>query len=363
MSAIRETAANRPAGYEMLIQRYGLEVIPNWHRSFVATSGPHRIDTTSAVTEELYTSKYWPGELVGDHLEFALKYDGVNLAILESLCQAVEVEEVLAYVQSKPTGRYVRQLWFLYEFLTDTRLPIDDLKQGNYIDLLDAEKYYTVEPVRQIRRQRINDNLLGDRNFCPTIRRTEILSRFEEADLARRCQQVVSVYSPELLRRALSYLYTKETKSSFEIEQIKPSSKRAERFVALLQLAEREDFLEKSRLIDLQNRIVDSRYCDTDYRTFQNYIGQTVAWQNEKIHFACPKPENVTALMEGLVNAHTRMADGDVPAVVHAAAIAYGFVFLHPFQDGNGRIHRFLIHNILASRGFTPQGIMFPVSA
>jgi len=25
-------------------------------------------------------------------------------------------------------------------------------------------------------------------------------------------------------------------------------------------------------------------------------------------------------------------------AVIHAAAIAYGFVFLHPFEDGNGRL-------------------------
>jgi hypothetical protein len=49
--------------------------------------------------------------------------------------------------------------------------------------------------------------------------------------------------------------------------------------------------------------------------------------------------------------------------VVHAAAIAYGFVFMHPFEDGNGRIHRFLIHNILARRAFTPREIMFPVSA
>jgi hypothetical protein len=36
---------------------------------------------------------------------------------------------------------------------------------------------------------------------------------------------------------------------------------------------------------------------------------------------------------------------------------------MHPFEDGNGRIHRFLIHNILSRRGFTPAGIMFPVSA
>src|SRR5450759_3228003 len=57
------------------------------------------------------------------------------------------------------------------------------------------------------------------------------------------------------------------------------------------------------------------------------------------------------------------MKDGAVSPVIHAAAVAYGFVFLHPFEDGNGRIHRFLIHNILARSGFTPEGVMFPVSA
>jgi len=67
--------------------------------------------------------------------------------------------------------------------------------------------------------------------------------------------------------------------------------------------------------------------------------------------------------MDGLTAAHERMNAGDVSAVIHAAAIAYGFVFLHPFEDGNGRIHRFLIHNTLARRGFTPEGFMFPISA
>ena len=67
--------------------------------------------------------------------------------------------------------------------------------------------------------------------------------------------------------------------------------------------------------------------------------------------------------MQGLIKSHRRMGDGSVPPAVHAAISAFGFVFLHPFTDGNGRIHRFLIHNVLALRGFTPEGIMFPVSA
>ena len=357
------TSTNRLAGYAVFIERYDLGVIPNWHRSLVTTSGIHRIESSGGVIEEVYPPKYWPGDKLGDHLEFALKYDGTNLAILASLFEEVSEEDILEYVQSKPTGKYARRLWFLFEFLTGKSLPIDDLKQGNYIDLLDPDEYYTVTPTRQVRRQRVNNNMLGDSRFCPTVRRTDTLRDFEKADMSKRCRQVVSTYSTELLKRALGYLYTKETKSSFEIEHIKPTSTRTERFVALLQLAEHEDFCEKTKLIELQNRIVDSRFRDSEYRLSQNYIGEAVAWQKEEIHFACPKPEDLADLMEGLIAAHKRMDSGNVSAVVHAVAIAYGFVFLHPFEDGNGRIHRFLIHNILARRAFTPEGVMFPISA
>lgn len=353
----------RLAGYAALIEWYDLDVIPNWHKSLVTASGIHRIDSSGGVIEEVYPPKYWPGDTLGDHLEFALKYDGTNLAILASLFQKAAEEDLLEYVRSKPTGKYARRLWFLYEFLTGKTLPLDDLKRGNYIDLLEPDEYYTVTPGRQIRRQRVNDNLLGDSRFCPTVRRTDTLREFETADLPKRCRQVLSSYSPELLKRALGYLYTKETKSSFEIEHIKPTSTRTERFVALLQMAEQEDFCRKTRLIEVQNRIVDARFRDSDYRLSQNYVGETVAWQKGKIHFACPKPEDLADLMEGLTAAHERMNTGGVSAVIQAAAIAYGFVFLHPFEDGNGRIHRFLIHNILALRGFTPKGVMFPISA
>jgi Fic family protein len=299
---------------------------------------------------------------LGSHLEFALKYDGTNLLILSRLFAAVPQPELCAYIQSRPTGKYARRIWYLYEMLTGQRLPIEDLTQGNYVDLLEPDEYYT-SPGRAVQRQRIRDNLLGDARFCPTVRRTPKLAQFEQSNLSQRCRQIIEEYPLDLLKRALSYLYTKETKSSFEIEHIKPSATRTERFIALLQSAEKDDFFSKQPLILLQNQIVDERFQDHDFRGSQNYVGESISWQNERVHFVAPRPGDLPQLMAGMFASHARLGSEMVPPVIHAAIIAYGFVFMHPFEDGNGRIHRFLIHNILSRRGFTPPGIMFPVSA
>ncbi|WP_371877445.1 Fic family protein [Desulfomicrobium sp. ZS1] len=77
----------------------------------------------------------------------------------------------------------------------------------------------------------------------------------------------------------------------------------------------------------------------------------------------CPRPTDLPTLMDGLFAAHRIMLDGGLLSVIHAAVVSYGFVFIHPFEDGNGRIHRFLIHNIFFQRGLVPKGLMFPVSA
>ena len=353
----------RPAGYAYLLERYALAGMPHWHRSSVSTTGTHFSKIQDGFVTKVFRTQYWPGETAGNHLEFALKYDGVNLGLLAQIFAHVSQEELTAYIKSKPTGKYARRIWFFYEFLTGKQLPIDDITSGNYVDALDPRDYYTVKNGTNSRRHRIVNNLLGPQNFCPVIRRTEKLSRLDSSELRKRCEEIVTAYPPELLHRALSYLYSKETKSSFEIERIKPNASRTEKFIASLTLAEKEDFCEKKRLIELQNRIVDPRFKDSDYRVSQNYVGQTVAYQKEIIHFIGPRPDDLHDLMAGLIESHKRMKEGDVSPVIHAAAISYGLVFLHPFEDGNGRIHRFLIHNILSLQGLVPRGLMFPVSA
>lgn len=360
----------RPTGYAALTERYALTAIPNWHLSSVSMRASAQRVVGDGGVDEVYPKNYWPGDGFGDHLEFALKYDGVNLGILAALFHKANPADLVEYVRSKPTGKYARRAWFLYEFLTGKTLPLADLSQGNYVDLLEAGAYYRLT-ARRMRRQRINDNLLGGSAFCPTIRRTAKLQAFEAANLAARCGALVARYPAALLERALTYLYTKETKSSFAIESERPSTARLNRFIDLLRRADDRDYCAKAELIELQRRILDPRFAAADYRQTQVYVGESVAPEQEVVHFIGARAADLPALMAGLIATHQRMDAAELSPVIHAAAISYGFVFLHPFEDGNGRLHRFLIHNILARRGFLPrvggdrdaQALPFPVSA
>ena len=70
---------HRPAGYAYLLEKLGIVSMPNWHRSMGSTTGTHFSKIQDGFVDEVYRPQYWPGETVGEHLEFALKYDGVNL--------------------------------------------------------------------------------------------------------------------------------------------------------------------------------------------------------------------------------------------------------------------------------------------
>ena len=73
------------------------------------------------------------------------------------------------------------------------------------------------------------------------------------------------------------------------------------------------------------------------------------------------KWQDVDQLIDGLINTYHLLDKEKFDPVL--TAIAFGFVFIHPFSDGNGKIHRYLIHHILAKLNLTYQGIIFPISA
>ena len=174
---------------------------------------------------------------------------------------------------------------------------------------------------------------------------------------------LVAAYPDDLIARASRYLYAKETKSSFEIEREKADTKRTARFIELLKRAGRMDPYGEKELTTLQNAIVEERYAVNGYRTNQNYVGESIGPTRELVYYVPPKPETLGSLMEGWTSSCRQIRSSAVDALVLATVAGFGFVYLHPFEDGNGRIHRFLIHDALVARGFTPEGMIFPVSA
>lgn len=133
-----------------------------------------------------------------------------------------------------------------------------------------------------------------------------------------------------------------------------------------MRAAAQRDYLTKESLVALQQNIVDPRFANAgwrDTRAEQNYVGRSVGLTDEEVHFIGPRPQDLVALMDAYLEASRRILNSSIHPVVAAALIAYPFVFLHPFSDGNGRLHRFLIHYVLSVRRFAPEGVVFPISA
>jgi Fic/DOC family len=354
----------KPLGSTWLKQSFQLSKVKLSHESYLGSRSKVEVlpDGTAIETfqKNLFTLK---ADNPLSHFEFALKHDDVQISFFQAVLKCIPVKEIVEFIKSTPNFKYSRKIGFWYEFLTKERLPIEDRPTINYVDLIDSKRYFTGVNVKN-RRWRINNNLLGNVGFCPIIKRTDTILKVLERNFSETLNEISKNYSPEILKRAINYLYKKETRSSYQIEKEEPTPERIERFVGLLSNAGKKDIgelLSEESLVMLQNQIVDSRFAATSFRDFQNYIGQTTRSYDEIIHYVCPPTEFLSDLMKDLSNTAIKMAS--VNPIVRAAAVAFGFVFIHPFEDGNGRIHRFLIHDFLSRDNFLPSGMIIPVSA
>lgn len=351
-------------GYGELIRRYSLKIIPHYRITYISPTGRGSRHVHNRQEVVILPQSYMipdPNNPL-QQLEFAIKHEGINLEIIATFLPHLSEKEVTEFIKITPTGKYSRIIWFLYEFITDIRLKLQDVKNVPYVDLLDSKKYYTSNATKS-KRHAINNNLLGNKEFCPVVRKTTLLEEYENKNLSEKAKKIMNAVDPSVLARATNYLYAKETKSSFGIEKIKPDIKRITKFIALLEDASSIQHLDKEVVLSLQNNIVDDEYKDKDYRKTQNYVGELTRLYQHKVHYISPKPEDIALLMKNLLACETKLMNSEVHPVIIAAILSFGFVFLHPFEDGNGRIHRFIVHYILSKTSYTPDNIIFPVSA
>ncbi|WP_417625294.1 Fic family protein [Paremcibacter congregatus] len=347
----------KPVGYAALMDAYELAV-PTPIR-LTAIGAHHRIIETD--NWRLLTPRHDPEASLEGHLIFALKYEGLDLAILKRLFLTIGGESIEAIVKGSPTGAYARRLWFLYEWLTGQKLDLPDAKNGIYVPVVDPKQQWATGG-KPVSRHRVKDNLPGTPEFCPMVFKTKLITDFMAMDLRSKAEKAVAAVPKDIMARAAAFLLLKDSKSSYVIEGENAPQDRIQRWGRAIGEAGLRA-LDLEELNRLQNIVIgDQRFLRMGLRTEGGFVG------THDRDTQMPLPDHISArhndlvsLIDGLV-AFDRLA-ADIDPVIAAAVFAFGFVYVHPYEDGNGRIHRYLIHHILAHRGFTPPGVTFPISA
>lgn len=363
MSVFRESdppLGARVAGYAWLIEKLSLTLpLP---RILTAIEGQHRPRERSGW--KLMPVRYAQEQTLGAQLQFALKWEGVNLAVLSAVFAKTDPGALARIVAETPGGTQTRRLWFLYEWLTETRLDLADARKIKAVDAVDGRLQSALTEGRLSIRHRVRDNLPGTREFCPLVRWTATLKEMTDRRLSDRVARVIGTVHPDVMARAAAHLLLSDSRASFQIENEKPSRERTRRWAQSIAEAG-TTVLSRDALEKLQREVIgDDRFVNLGVRTDGGFVGVHDRLTQEPIpdHISA-RHEDLQSLIRGLIDFAERAGHGAMDAVIAAATVAFGFVYIHPFEDGNGRVHRWLLHHILSASGFAPTGVVFPVSA
>jgi hypothetical protein len=351
-----ETAV--PVGYAALIEALHLRVpVP---RVLSAIGPRHRLYRQDGWA--IYTPRHAPTADLDGHLTFALKHEGLDLAVLKALFRATGPAPIEDIVHATPTGIYARRIWFLYEWLIGAELDLPAADKGVYALVVDPDQQWA-GAAKTSPRHRVKNNLPGTPSFCPMITWTETLRTLTARNLPERARDAVAEVPADLLARTAAFLLLKDSKSSFAIENEHPPQDRIQRWGRVIGEAGRRP-IDLDELLRLQRIVVgDARFVHLGLRLEGGFVGEHDRGTGMPLpeHISA-RAEDLSSLIDGLI-AFDRVAAPQLDPVLAAAALAFGFVYIHPFEDGNGRLHRYLIHHVLAERGFNPPGVVFPVSA
>lgn len=353
-------------GYQYLIESFGLKVCELLVKSYLTGESQRK-----SVVNDDYLTNFYPKSRISisdtweSNLLFAIRNEGVNLEVLKAFFTKLDVNQMEKFVGQHPTGMRHRRIWMLYERLTDKRLDFPDVQAGNYVDLIDGEIQLALPEIsaKRERRYRVNNNLIGNFQFSPLVRLVEKVKETSGEKLKAESDRLLGNYPSELIYRAVQYMFVKETRSSFAIERETPTQRRMDSFLTVLRDVTEAPLTERL-LVSIQNKIVDERYAQDAWRTDQVYVGETMTPGHEKVHCIGVRPKDLGAIMDAYLSmVNGRLEKKDLDSVLMAAIASFAFVFIHPFDDGNGRIHRYLMHLVLSRLGFTPRNFIFPISA
>jgi hypothetical protein len=360
------TELSSPIGAAWLVQKYALAlVMPLAVASRIG--GRRSTHAGRPTTIETYVDSMRPASTLRGHLTFHLKHEVPHFELLSRLFAACDAGEIAAWVADEPTGQYARRAAFLFEFFTGRLLPVPSGIGGSYHDAIDAQDLVaaSAERAEMNKRWRVRDNMPGTRAFCPMIVRSQAGATALGLDVRALIHDLAAEFGEELLLRSAVWMTLRESRASFAIEGETGKTDRIQRFADVLARrtgqGERPP-LDASSLAELQREILGARTTVQRFglRRSPVFVGEVIRYQNI-VHYIAPPPEDLADMLAGLQIFLDRTR-GQSP-VMRSTVAAFGFVYIHPLADGNGRVHRFLINDVLRRDGVVQEPMILPVSS
>lgn len=352
-------------GGAWLVARYGIELaMPLAVQSRVG--GRRATQLADGIKTETFVEGMRPGANLRGHLTFHLKHEVLHLEMLCRLFERVDTIELVAWIDDEPSGQYARKAGFLYEWLTGRHLDVHAPIAGSYVDVLDDRKLVAASPDRSVpnRRWHVRDNLPGSPAFCPIVRKTSDFDEAVAVDIQSLLNDLALEFGEDVLMRSAVWMTLRESKSSFAIEGEADQSDRIQRFADVLARRTGEGALplNEASLAHLQSEILGRRTSLLQFGIRQSpvFVGEVVRYQ-EVVHYVAPPAEDMQAMLDGLTAFWDRTQGQS--AVMRSAVLAFGFVYIHPLADGNGRVHRFLVNDVLRRDGVVKEPMILPISS
>ena len=352
-------------GGAWLVARYGVElVLPLAVQSRIG--GRRKTQLDDGVSLETYVEAMRPSPDLRGHLTFHLKHEVPQLELLSRVFEQLDQAELLEWIHAEPAGQYARRVGFLFEWLTGRQLAVKLPLSGSYVDVLDDRTLIAASPDQSVpnRRWRVRDNLPGLPAFCPIIRKTSDVLEASALELQTLLHDLALEFGEDLLMRSAVWMTLRESKSSFAIEGEINQSDRIQRFADVLAKRTGDGGLPitDALLGQLQSEILGRRTTLPRFGIRQSpvFVGEVVRYQ-EVVHYIAPPAKDIQAMLDGLAVFWQRTQGQS--AVMRSAVVAFGFVYIHPLADGNGRVHRFLINDVLRREGAVSEPMILPVSS
>lgn len=347
-------------GFKWIAERTG--IAPTQPFALESRIGTTRRTVVSGDTrQETYPPSFRPDATVQAHLTFAFKHEIVHLEFLARLFAVIEPGVLGEWIRREPTGSYARRAGFFYEWLTGRHLDVPDAPAGNYVDALDKDTYIVAPRPVNVQRWRVRDNLPGTREFCPVVVRSDFVMELEQYDCARALHELEVEFGADILQRSAVWLTIKESRASFAIEHEQGQVDRIRRFAAVMEqrCGLDGDPLTTETLIELQTEILGmaTRY---GMRKSPVFVGHTSGY-TDVVDYIGPHWDSTQEMLRGLQTTMARTQGAS--SIARAAIASFGFVYIHPMADGNGRISRFLVNDVLRRDGAVPAPFILPISA